>query len=61
VGDYANNRIQKFTSNGIYLTQWGSAGLGQGQFANPNYLAVDSLGNVYVVDRNNSRIEVFAP
>ena len=27
-----NNRVEKFDSNGNYLTQWGSYGSGNGQF-----------------------------
>jgi DNA-binding beta-propeller fold protein YncE len=60
VADTENNRIQKFTSSGTYLTQWGSFGQGNGQFAAPYGVAVDSGGNVYVVDAGHSRIEVFA-
>jgi len=35
VVDYANNRVQKFNASGTYLTQWGSPGSGNGQFATP--------------------------
>ena len=56
-----NNRIQKFTSSGTYLTQWGSFGGLNGQFNSPHGIAVDSLGNVYVADRDNSRIQKFSP
>ena len=42
--------IQKFTSNGSFITSWGFNGIGNGQFLVPNGIAVDSSGNVYVVD-----------
>jgi hypothetical protein len=44
-----------------YVTQWGTYGTGNGQFANPEDLAVDASGNVYVTDRVNNRIQVFGP
>lgn len=39
---------------------FGSAGSGAGQFSGPAGLAVDSSGNVWVVDRANSRLEKFS-
>ena len=42
-----------------YATKWGSEGSGDGQFRRPAEVAVDSSGNVYVVDFGNSRIPVF--
>ena len=58
MADYGN-RIQKFTSDGVYLTQWGTQGTGDGQFNNPAGVAVDASGNVYVADTDNNRIQVF--
>jgi tripartite motif-containing protein 71 len=52
-----NDRIQKFSPTGAPLAQWGSPGPGPGQFDNPTGLAVDSKGNVFVVDSGNNRIE----
>ena len=52
-------RIQKFTSNGGYITQWGSYGSGNVQFRPWSYVATDASGNVYVVDTNNNRIQKF--
>ena len=48
VTDRDNHRIQKFSSSGAYLTQWGSQGSGAGQFSYPYGIAVDGSGNVYV-------------
>jgi len=60
VADQCNNqRIQKFTAAGIYITQWGSFGSGDRQFANPYGVAVDPAGNVYVADLDNNRIQKF--
>ena len=59
VADTGNNRIEVFTSSGAYLTQWGSAGSGNGQFANPGGVAVNATGTVYVADTDNDRIQMF--
>jgi len=59
VTDTGNNRIQKFTSAGRFLTKWGSAGTGDGQFQDPTDVMVDKAGNVYVVDSKNNRIQKF--
>ncbi len=59
VADTGNNRIQKFSSNGSYLTQWGSAGTNNGQFNGPSSVAIDSSGNVYVSDSGNNRTQKF--
>ena len=56
----ADTAVQKFTSNGTFLQMWGSFGLGDGQFINPNGPTVDSEDNVYVADfGENNRIQKF--
>src|SRR6185295_12980687 len=59
VTDRRNNRIQKLTTDGVFLTKWGSLGNGSGQFNEPNGVAVDSQGRVYVADSINQRIQMF--
>ncbi len=59
VADRGNSRIQKFTSAGVFLTKWGSAGSGNGQFSDFYGIATDGDGNVYVADTNNHRIQKF--
>jgi DNA-binding beta-propeller fold protein YncE len=39
----------------------GGRGTGKGQFDTPRGLALDSLGNIFVADTNNGRIEKFSP
>jgi DNA-binding beta-propeller fold protein YncE len=56
-----NDRIQKFTADGTFIASWGSSGTGNGQFHDPDSIAIDSSGNVYVADWDNNRIQVFAP
>jgi len=51
--------IKKYDSAGTLVTQWGSPGGGDGQFATLIATAVDSTGNVYVADPGNNRIQKF--
>jgi DNA-binding beta-propeller fold protein YncE len=39
----------------------GSYGEGDGGFVDPEHLAIDSEGRVYVSDRKNDNIQVFEP
>ena len=58
---YGNARVHKFSSDGRLLFSWGEPGDGPGQFYVPHGIAVDRHGTVYVADRENSRIQLFAP
>lgn len=57
--DNGNNRIQKFTSAGTFITSWGGYGLEDGRFSNPTGIAIDRDGNVYISDTGNQRIQKF--
>lgn len=59
VVDHGNNRVQKFDTNGNYLSQFGSSGSGNGQFNTPIGIAVDASGNIFVADTKNYRVQVF--
>src|SRR5215467_10354390 len=59
VVDGFSNRIEKFSSNGVFIMSWGAHGSGNGQFEFPIYASVDSSDNVYVADSGNSRIQKF--
>ena len=59
VSDAGNNRIQKFSSSGNYLTQWGSQGSGNGEFFYPYGVTVGPSNNIYAVDSYNYRIQQF--
>ncbi len=50
VADPANYRIEKFDSNGNFLSQLGSRGTADGQFLAPGAVTVDLHGNIYVTD-----------
>jgi DNA-binding beta-propeller fold protein YncE len=59
VAETSNSRIQKFTSDGKFITKWGSKGSGNGEFKTPTIIALDASGNVYVTDSGNHRIQKF--
>ena len=63
VADKGNHAIRKITSSGVVTTLAGSgsSGFANGQgvgatFAQPQGVAVDGYGNVYVADSDNNRI-----
>ncbi|MEO8403298.1 MAG: hypothetical protein ABI480_01835 [Chitinophagaceae bacterium] len=68
VGDYNNNRIRKISPSAIVTTIAGGNVEGSqdgpglsARFYGPQGLKVDVHGNIYVADRNNSRIRKLTP
>ncbi|HEX5165247.1 MAG TPA: NHL repeat-containing protein [Thermomicrobiales bacterium] len=59
VSDSGNNRIQQYSSQGVFTKQWGYAGASYGSFSTPGGLAEDSHGNIFVADTGNARIQRF--
>ena len=53
--------VKKYDNNGKFITKWGSLGKEPGQFGDPEHMAIDSEGNVYISDRKNDNIQKFAP
>jgi len=60
VSEGNNNRIQKFTSEGVFVSKWGTEGTGYGEFNIPTGVATASDGSVYVADSHNDRIQKFS-
>jgi len=56
---YGNSRIHAFSAKGDYKFSWGEPGIDAGQFIRPHNIAIDADGQVYVVDREAHRIQVF--
>lgn len=55
-----NNTASPFyVENKSFIKSWGGLGSGNGQLNTPTKIVVDNLGDVYVVDRNNNRIQKF--
>ncbi len=59
VVDCDNNRIQRFENNGDCIDSLGAQGDSDGKFYSPQDIAIDSAGNIFVVDSANERIQVF--
>ncbi len=63
-GNNLTPRVQRFDGLGNYITKWPSTnnyGSGNGQFKNPQGVAVDSTGKVWVADLGNQRVQQFTP
>ena len=63
---YGNNRVVLFSPEGRFIRQVGlgaggsdDTGTGPGEFDLPHQAALDADDNIYVVDRENRRIQVF--
>ncbi|TLX90970.1 MAG: hypothetical protein E6K94_05125 [Thaumarchaeota archaeon] len=52
--------MQKFAKDGNFILKWGSKGTGDGEFNGPAGLSIDRNDKIYVTDKNNNRIQVFA-
>ena len=64
---YQNGRVQKWTTDGEWVSEFGmidrdpGVGGAPGAFDLMHGIAVDRAGRIYVGDRNNDRIQVFTP
>lgn len=58
---YANARVLEYTADGHKVREWGAPGTGPGQFRLPHSIQIDEAGVVYVADRENGRVQRFAP
>ena len=56
---YGNSRIAHFSKQGLLVKYWGERGAAPGQFNTPHSIVIDNNDNIYVGDRNNSRIQIF--
>lgn len=58
-----SNKIIKFSSDGAFISEFGSPinepGTGNNEFDRPSDVAIDQVGNIYVVDHGNSRVQIF--
>jgi DNA-binding beta-propeller fold protein YncE len=65
VADRDNNRVERFTSNGRYLPfpvlRRQHLSSARGRLNLPYDVAPDALGNLYVADTHNHRIQEFSP
>jgi DNA-binding beta-propeller fold protein YncE len=69
VVDTSNNRVQRFTPEGRHLGSFGRRGLDKGfvevrltdRFFQPEGIAVDLAGAIFVADSGNDRVMKFSP
>src|SRR5262249_6650893 len=54
------DRIEEVSDRGAFFRPCGSKAFGEGQLNEPQGLAIDSKGNVWVADRWNQRIDEFS-
>jgi len=59
VVDSGNNRIQKYDSEGNYVTTIGKEGQGPGELLQPSSIIIDNENNLQVINLRNFRIEKF--
>jgi sugar lactone lactonase YvrE len=63
IADRGNTQIDQYDATtgagASFVRSWGSPGAGPSQFTRVLELAVDNLGNVYAVDRDNGRVQQF--
>jgi sugar lactone lactonase YvrE len=55
---YGNARVLEYTADGAKVKEWGTAGVGPGEFHLPHSIAMGK-DMMYVADRENGRIEKF--
>ena len=51
--------IQKFDSNGNFITSWGIKGKGDSEFLHPHGIAIDNNDRIYVTDELKRDIQIF--
>ncbi len=59
VSDFRGDEIFVLSLSGKILKKFGGSGNGEGLFHGPEGLCFDSLGNIYVVDSGNFRVQKF--
>jgi DNA-binding beta-propeller fold protein YncE len=58
-GDETNNRVVKYSSDGVFIRAWGRTGYAPGEFRTLHGLAIDARGRLFVADRSNNRLQIF--
>lgn len=56
---YGNARVHKFAPDGNLLFSWGEPGYAPGHFRLPHSIWLDREERIWVVDRENNRIQLF--
>jgi len=59
--EQVNGKVYQYDQDGNMLVAFGGLGESKGTFTRASSIAVDSKGNLYVLDRINNNIQVFEP
>jgi 6-bladed beta-propeller protein/NHL repeat-containing protein len=59
--DFYNNRIQKFTKDGVFLSDFGREGSKDGELTHPFGVAVSDDGMIFLTDLSNNRVQKWQP
>lgn len=59
ISDYATYKIYKYDSDAKLVTDWGGQGDGDGEFEYASAMALDSEGNIHIVDARNICVQKF--
>jgi DNA-binding beta-propeller fold protein YncE len=59
VADTGRDRVLFYSRTGTRLGGFGSHGTANGQFISPRDVAIDRVGNIYVADAENNRVQSF--
>jgi tripartite motif-containing protein 71 len=57
--DTNNNRINKYTTDGAFISSFGTFGIGPGQLKQPTAIVEDASGNLYLSEQDNARVSEF--
>jgi DNA-binding beta-propeller fold protein YncE len=58
---YGNSLVHVFDAAGRLVHRFGGPGSSPGRFSTPHGILVDAAGRILVADRENDRVQVFAP
>ncbi|KAJ9587567.1 hypothetical protein L9F63_018998 [Diploptera punctata] len=59
--DMGNKRVKIYSPTGEKLNEFGSMGVGHGQFRTPECVALDRMGFILVGDSTTARVQIFRP
>lgn len=58
-GDGGDPRVLKFRADATFVKSWGGKGDAPGKFQVAHSIVIDDAGDLWVMDRENSRIQIF--
>jgi sugar lactone lactonase YvrE len=58
-GERGDPRVLKFRADGTFVKSWGGKGDAPGKFQVAHSIVIDDAGDLWVMDRENSRIQIF--